>query len=130
MLNLRGIKTLNEMPDVFVSYKREERESVALISQKLSDLRVDVWFDNKLVPGGAFDEEIASKLRSAAAVLICWTPAAIESEWVRGEASFALQQDKLIACFLEPTELIPPFNLTHAEDLKPRGRARMMIRHG
>lgn len=105
------------MPDVFISYKREEREAAALIAQKLSDLRVDVWFDNKLVPGGTFDEEIASQLRSAAAVLICWTPAAIESEWVRAEASFALQQGKLIACFLEPAELIPPFNLIHAEDL-------------
>ncbi len=29
----------------------------------------------------------------------------------------ARERNKLVTCFLEPTELIPPFNLTHTEDL-------------
>ena len=105
------------MADVFISYQRAERDAVAIIADKLADLRLEVWFDSKLRPGGTFDEEIATQLETAKAVLICWTPRAIASEWVRGEATFAHQKAKLVACFLEPTQLLPPFNLTHAEDL-------------
>ncbi|WP_157067960.1 toll/interleukin-1 receptor domain-containing protein, partial [Desulfosarcina cetonica] len=105
------------MADIFISYQRTERDAVAIIAEKLTELRFDVWFDSQLKPGGAFDEEIATQLETAKAVLTCWTPSAIDSEWVRGEATIAHQQGKLVACFLEPTQLIPPFNLTHAEDL-------------
>ena len=105
------------MPDVFISYKREERDAVQIIAATLGDLKLEVWFDQRLTVGGSFDEEIARALKEAKAVLTCWTPAAIASEWVRAEASMAREGDRLVTCFLEPTALIPPFNLTHAEDL-------------
>lgn len=105
------------MADVFISYQRTEREAVAIIAEKLTDLKLDVWFDSMLTSGGTFDEEIAAKLQEAQAVLVCWTPRALASEWVRGEAALAHQKGKLVPCFLEPTELIPPFNLTQTEDL-------------
>jgi hypothetical protein len=105
------------MADIFISYQRAERDAVAIIAEKLVELRLDVWFDSKLRPGGIFDEEIATQLETAKAILTCWTPRASASEWVRGEATFAHQRTKLVACFLEPTQLLPPFNLTHAEDL-------------
>ena len=105
------------MTEVFISYKQDEREAVQIIADTLADLKVEVWFDTKLRAGNSFDEEIAAALRVANAVLVCWTPAAVESEWVRGEATEGLQTNRLAACFLRPTPLIPPFNLTHAEDL-------------
>jgi len=103
--------------DVFVSYKQEEREAVQIIASTLADLKLVIWFDTKLRAGGSFDEEIAAALRAANAVLVCWTPAAIQSEWVRAEATDGLNKNRLAACFLHPTELIPPFTLTHAENL-------------
>ena len=105
------------MPDVFISYKREEGEAVQIIADTLSDLKLEVWFDRRLKSGGTFDEEIAGALKAARAVLTCWTPAAMASEWVRGEATMAHADGRLVTCFLEPTELLPPFNLTHAENL-------------
>jgi acyl carrier protein len=105
------------MVDVFISYKQEEREAVQIIAVALADLKLEVWFDTKLRAGGAFDEEIAAALRDAKAVLVCWTPAAVRSEWVRGEATEGLNTARLAACFLQPTNLVPPFNLTHAENL-------------
>jgi hypothetical protein len=36
---------------------------------------------------------------------------------VRAEATDGLNKNRLAACFLHPTELIPPFTLTHAENL-------------
>jgi hypothetical protein len=103
--------------DVFISYQRGERDAVAIIAQRMVELRLSVWFDSALKPGGAFDEEIAQRLSAAKAVLTCWTPAAMASDWVRAEAALALQADKLVACLLEPVQLLPPFNLIHAEDL-------------
>ena len=105
------------MADVFISYKQEEREAAQLIASALTDLKVAVWFDSRLHAGTAFDEEIARALDAAKSVLVCWTPAAIQSDWVRGEATHGAQRDRLVACFLQPTSLIPPFNLTHAENL-------------
>lgn len=105
------------MVDVFISYKQDEREAVQIIADALAELRLDVWFDTKLRAGGSFDEEIAAALNAAKAVLVCWTPAAMRSEWVRAEATEGLRTQRLVACFLQPTDFIPPFNLLHAENL-------------
>src|SRR5215475_15776791 len=105
------------MADVFISYKREEREAVTIIAEKLRALRLEVWFDEKLSAGGTFDDQIAEEIELAKAVLTCWTPSAIESEWVRGEAAMARDANKLVTCFLEPTKLVPPFNLIQTENL-------------
>lgn len=103
--------------DVFISYKREERPRVEVVARKLKEVGLKVWFDTSLDPGASFDEQIAGELKGAKAVLVCWTPGAIASEWVRGEAAMAHGAGKLVAAFLEPTELIPPFNLIHTENL-------------
>src|SRR4029078_9209818 len=66
-----------DMSDVFISYQRAERSAVTIIVEKLTELRLDVWFDSKLSPGATFDEDIGVELDKAKAVLVCWTPAAI-----------------------------------------------------
>ncbi|MBN8608644.1 MAG: toll/interleukin-1 receptor domain-containing protein [Caulobacterales bacterium] len=104
-------------PDIFISYKREERPRVEAIAEALRALKFNVWFDARLTSGKAFDDEINQQVRAAKAVLVCWSPGAIASEWVRGEATIGRQRNVLCACMLEPCELTPPFNLVHAEDL-------------
>ncbi|GAM96443.1 protein of unknown function DUF323 [alpha proteobacterium U9-1i] len=103
--------------DVFISYKREERPRVELVAQKLKAVGLKVWFDTSLSAGATFDEQIAGALKGAKCVLVCWTPGAIASDWVRAEAAMGHSANKLVAAFLEPTDLIPPFNLIHAENL-------------
>jgi hypothetical protein len=104
-------------PDVFISYKREERERVEAIADALRGLGLAVWFDARLVSGKSFDDEINQQVRTAKAVLVCWSRGAANSEWVRAEASIGRERGVLRACFLEPCDLFPPFNLVHAEDL-------------
>jgi hypothetical protein len=105
------------MVDVFISYKQEEREAVRIIDAALRELKLDVWFDAALRPGQSFDKEILDVLSSAKAVVVCWTPAAVLSEWVRGEAKVASESGRLVPCRLALTELIPPFNVMHTADL-------------
>ena len=105
------------MPDAFISYHSEDQAAVAIIAEELKKLKLDVWFDAALRSGSAYDSQISQQLESAKAVLACWTPGAVKSDWVRAEADFARTRDKLVPCVLQPIELPPPFNLVEAPNL-------------
>ena len=55
--------------DVFISYKREERQAVERLAQELRKLGLDVWFDASLNAGEAFSDEIDREARAAKAIL-------------------------------------------------------------
>ncbi|MET0546289.1 MAG: TIR domain-containing protein [Caulobacterales bacterium] len=105
------------MTDVFISYKQEEREKMRPIADALSALQVDVWFDERLSPDRSFTEEIQHLTQICKAQLVCWSPSATASEWVRGEAEKGRQRGVLVAVMVEACELPPPFNMHHAENL-------------
>lgn len=105
------------MADVFVSYKREERAEVERIAERLKGLGLSVWFDSRLPSGESFDEEINREIHAAKCVLVCWSPGAVQSQWVRAEAAIGRERDVLATVMLAPTRLYPPFNLIHTIDL-------------
>lgn len=105
------------MGEVFISYKQEERERMRPIADGLRALGVEVWFDERLQPDRSFTEEIQHLIGSCRAQLVCWSPAAVASEWVRGEAEKGRQRGVLVAAMIEPCDLPPPFNMHHAESL-------------
>jgi formylglycine-generating enzyme required for sulfatase activity len=107
--------------DIFISYKREERQAVERLAQELRRLGLDVWFDASLNAGEAFSDEIDREARSAKAILVCWSPAARASDWVKSEALIGFTNKKLAACYAAgPDGFDPPapFNSIHAEDLR------------
>jgi hypothetical protein len=109
------------MADVFISYKREEQQAVERLAQELRRLGLDVWFDASLNAGEAFSDEIDREARAAKAILICWSPAARASDWVKSEALIGFTNKKLAACYAAgPDGFDPPapFNSIHAEDLR------------
>lgn len=105
------------MPDVFISYKRMERARVRRLADALTQLKIDVWFDAELDPGGAFFSKIQHALDASRAVIVCWTPEATESAYVLGEAEHGRTQKKIVPVFFAPCTLPSPFNMIHAEDL-------------
>lgn len=105
-------------PDVFLSYKRDERAQIVAISERLDALNISVWFDAEMHSGTTFDAEIEKQVRAAKCVLVCWSPGAVASEWVRAEATIGRQRGVLAAAILKDCDLPPPFNLVHAEDLR------------
>src|SRR5262245_29411928 len=68
-LRQKRFEPRSSMADVFISYQRAEHDAVQIIANKLVELKVDIWFDAKLQPGGSFDEEIAQAIKDAKAVL-------------------------------------------------------------
>jgi len=105
------------MVDVFISYKREERQRCERIYAKLKALDLDVWFDERLTSGKSFDREIEAAVRAAKAVMVLWSPASVESEWVREEASVGKTRGALAAIRISRCDLPFGFGSTHCEDI-------------
>lgn len=105
------------MADVFVSYKREERAKVETLVATLKKLGLDVWYDYEIVSGDQFERVISHELNAAKAVVVCWSKAAVESEWVQAEADKARGAEKFASVTLEPCELPMPYNVMHWADL-------------
>jgi hypothetical protein len=105
------------MTEVFISYSQKDRALVAPIAKCLAELGVDAWYDREISAGERFGAVIRTKLKEAKAVLACWSPEAIESEWVEAEADYARELGTYVPIFVAPCALMPPFNRIHTDDL-------------
>lgn len=105
------------MTDVFISYKREERNRCVAIYNALLDLRLSVWFDAHIDPGTSFDREIEREVQRAKAILVLWSRRAKESDWVRAEARLGKQGNRLAAVRLDDCILPLEFASVQTVDL-------------
>ena len=90
------------MPDVFLSYKREDAAAAAKLVEGLRDIGLDVWWDSDIPAGAAWEATIERALVEAKVVIVCWSKAAVASDNVRSEARWAREQGRLIQLFVEP----------------------------
>ena len=102
------------MTDVFISYKREDRERCAALAEALRQLDLTVWFDAQIEPGMTFDREIERELKRAKAVLVLWSARSVDSDWVRNEARVGRAADKLVAVKLDECDLPLEFMASQA----------------
>jgi hypothetical protein len=107
------------MADIFISYKRADRDRVEPMAELLREEKLEVWFDARLEVGRGegFDAEIDREVTSAACVVVCWTREALNSYYVKAEAKKGLEQDVLVPVFLETVSLPVPFNGVDTADL-------------
>jgi hypothetical protein len=85
------------MSDIFVSYARKDWAVARALVELLQASGYSVWWDKDLLGGSGFREQIGEKLRDCKAVIAIWSAEAARSDWVRGEAAYALQNSKLIS---------------------------------
>jgi hypothetical protein len=105
------------MADIFISYKKEDRE---LAERVVGLLRADgreVWWDDGITPHQAWDDMIEQEINAARAVIVLWSPRSVASEWVRSEAHYAQEHGKLVPVMIEPCHLPLAFALRQAIDL-------------
>jgi hypothetical protein len=106
------------MADVFISYRREDKARAEAMAKALTEEGLEVWWDaTGLQAGETFDEKIQSLLKSAKAVLVLWSPAAVESEWVRGEGTIGRERGVLVPVMVRSCAIPVPFNLIQTPDL-------------
>ena len=103
--------------DVFISYSSHDREKAAMVAEALTRAGLNVWWDRALLPGDSYEGSIEVALKEAKAVVVCWTQAAVTSDWVRSEADDARVNGKLCPVFMEDCQLPKPFDRVHTENL-------------
>ncbi|MFZ1992240.1 MAG: TIR domain-containing protein [Alphaproteobacteria bacterium] len=84
------------MADIFVSYARADRALIAPLVAALEAQGLSVWWDPEIKAGQEFDQLISAEMEVAKAVIAVWTPASVDSRWVRGEAREAADRRILI----------------------------------
>ncbi|HEX7375146.1 MAG TPA: toll/interleukin-1 receptor domain-containing protein, partial [Steroidobacteraceae bacterium] len=105
------------MADVFISYSRQDKARVAPLVSAIEALGWTVWWDPAIVPGEEFDALIGRELEAARALVVVWTPASVDSRWVRGEARDAADRGILVPVRFETARLPIDFRAVHTTDL-------------
>ncbi len=105
------------MPDVFLSYSREDLATARLFADGFQREGLSVWWDQSLDPGEAFDEVTEKALHEAGAVVVLWSRKSVASRWVRAEATQANNGRKLCPVMIEPCKRPIMFELTQTAEL-------------
>ncbi len=92
---------VTDMADVFISYKREDKHLAEDVISRLKDAGLSVWYDERITPHTSWDETIEAEIAAARAVVVLWTPRSVTSEWVRTEADYAKEHNKMVPVKLE-----------------------------
>lgn len=108
------------MADIFLSYARADQPRIERIAKALEQAGYSVWWDRHIEGGSQFSKDIEEQIEQARAVIVAWSETSIESEWVRDEAAFARDADKLVPITLDAT--LPPigFRQRQAIDLSEK----------
>ena len=110
------LNKLNNSVEIFISYARIDKDRALIIAQFLRNSGWSVWFDLELPVARAFDEILEEKLKEARIVLVIWSKASVQSQWVRAEASFGLENGVLVQVFID--DLLPPLLFRQIQGVK------------
>lgn len=105
------------MPDIFLSYNREDQATARRFAEAFSLQGFDVWWDVTLRSGEAYDQVTENALRTAKAVVVLWSTRSVASRWVRAEATLADRNRTLVPVMIETCERPIMFELTQTADL-------------
>jgi TolB-like protein len=112
------------MPDIFISYNREDGDVAKVYRDALVREGYDVWWDATLRSGETYDEVTEVALRGAKAVVVLWSPRSVASRWVRAEATIADRNRTLLPVTIELCDRPVMFELTQTAELSHwRGEA-------
>src|SRR5262245_25386431 len=107
------------MSDIFISYKREDKAEARALAESLEQIGWTVWWDPQLRAGERFDEVIEREINDAKCVIVLWSRLAIQSQYVKDEATYALSLNKLIPVSID--EAPAPFRFKGLHTLSLAG---------
>ena len=112
------------MADIFLSYKREDRDKVRPLVEALAAQGWSVWWDTRIGAGETWDRVIEAELAAAKCVVVVWSKLSVESDWVRAEAHEGRERKCLVPIAIEGVTPPSIFKMMQATDLtRWRGNA-------
>lgn len=106
-----------QTPDIFLSYSRQDIGIAGKMAATLAAAGHDVWWDQALKSGEAYDKVTETALLEARVVIVLWSKASVASDWVRSEATVALQRGALLPVMIEACRRPVMFELRQSADL-------------
>jgi hypothetical protein len=106
------------MSEIFISYKKEDRDRVAKIVDGLREEGLDVWWDQDIGPGQPWDQTVAAKLEGARCVVAVWSTLSVAAPWVKEEAGAGKQRGILVPVRIHDVDPPLGFGLIQAADLR------------
>jgi hypothetical protein len=104
--------------DIFISYAREDRARMQPFAEALARRGHDVWWDKGLHSGDDYRDRIEDMLKTARCVVVAWSAASLQSDFVMDEAGRAHCRKVLLPVFIDEG-IEPPlgFGGIHTSDL-------------
>ena len=93
-------------PTVFLSYAHQDRVQAQRLAAALAGRGYTVWWDGLIEGGAQFARSIRDALEAADAVIVLWSRASIESDWVCDEAAQGRDRRRLVPLSLDGS--LPP----------------------
>jgi serine/threonine-protein kinase len=108
------------MPDVFISYKAEDRRRVQPLVQALQADGYSVWWDQHISAGDEWRQTIERQLDAAKCVIVAWSNHSVgpEGQFVRDEATRAQQRRVYVPVTIDDVRLPLGFGESHATSLR------------
>jgi len=103
--------------EVFISYSSKDRERVRILVDALVRQGIPVWWDQFIVPGQNWENELEQALHRARAVIVLWSQHSVISDEVKAEANYALKQRNLIPALLDGAAIPFRYRRTQTPDL-------------
>jgi DNA-binding response OmpR family regulator len=107
--------------DLFISYSRQDSAKIETLAATLQRAGWSVWWDRQIRAGSSFDKAIEQALTNARAVIVAWSRHSVGSDWVRAEAAYALESNKLIPIRLD--DAVPPLRFINVQSVDLSGWA-------
>lgn len=104
--------------NVFLAYSRLDQARALGLIRALEASGISVWWDVANIPIGVdWAQYLADQVSAAQCVVVLWSPASVESRWVRFEAEFAARRGVLLPALIDLVDIPPPFNRLNAASL-------------
>ncbi len=100
------------MSDIFLSYSYKDSYIIDRVSEGLTRSGFSVWRKFPLEKGDVW-WEIKEAVESSKMVVVFWSENSINSEWVKSEASIAVDRGKLIPVLISNIEI--PLGFSHIQ---------------
>jgi TIR domain len=103
------IRPLRAMADIFISYAREDQSRAKALAEILTKRGWTIWWDRNIPTGKRFHKVIETELAQAKCVMVLWSAASVESDFVRdskvknASESCNLEQDDRILALIDLT---------------------------